>query len=143
MQTTPHTRSNPDLAIAAGSASDRPTIADQIHGHLVLREADLRQQFTRTHGPVRARFCVLDNLLPESLVRDIHDRFPPHEQMRLMSTFRESKYTSKALDTMDELIRDALYAFQDPRVLDVVSRITGMPRLLADPSLYAGGISSM
>ena len=143
MQTT-HTRSTSDFGIAPGSISvQQPTIADQIHGHLVLREADLRHQFTRKHGPVQARFCVLDNLLPESLVRDIHDRFPPHEQMRLMSTFRESKYTSKALDKMDELIRDALYAFQDPRVLDVVGRITGMPRLLADPSLYAGGISSM
>jgi Rps23 Pro-64 3,4-dihydroxylase Tpa1-like proline 4-hydroxylase len=63
--------------------------------------------------------------------------------MRLMSTFRERKYTSRNVDKMDPLVGQALFAFQAPRVVEVVKDITGMKGLIADPSLYAGGISAM
>jgi len=86
---------------------------------------------------------VLDNVLPEDLVREINQAFPPVTEMRLMSTFRERKYTSRAVDRLNALVGDALFAFQTPEVVEIVAKITGMKGLLADPSLYAGGISSM
>ena len=115
----------------------------QIVNHLTRHAARLSTEFARDRHPVESRFAILDQVLPEADVRRIHAGFPPVEQMRLMSSFREQKYTSKALDRMDGIIRDAVFAFQAPEVLEIVGQITGMRGLIADPSLYAGGISAM
>ena len=116
---------------------------DRICEQLEQNRAELAHEFARDRDPVQCRFCVLDNVLPESQARQINRAFPPVSQMRLMSTFRERKYTSRKIDKMDALIGKALFAFQAPRVVEIVKQITGMEGLIADPSLYAGGISAM
>jgi Rps23 Pro-64 3,4-dihydroxylase Tpa1-like proline 4-hydroxylase len=118
-------------------------LADQVLDRLHEAEIDLAAQFHLTNGALRCRYAVLDDLLPEETCRQIHEAFPPVDEMRLMNTFRERKYTSKAVDRMNPLISQILYAFQTFPVMDMIGRITGMPRLLADPSFYAGGISAM
>lgn len=116
---------------------------ERIVDNITKHAAQLKADFARDRHPVQSRFAILDNVLPEADVKRIHAGFPPVAQMRLMSSFREKKYTSKALDTMDGVIRDAVFAFQSPEVLQAVGKITGMRGLIADPSLYAGGISAM
>lgn len=103
----------------------------------------LAAEFGRDRRPVESHFAMLDNTLPPADVERIYAAFPPVSQMRLMSSFREQKYTSKALDKMHPLIHDAIFAFQSPEVIATVGKITGFKGLTADPSLYAGGISSM
>ena len=49
--------------------------------------------------------------------------------------FLEDKYNS--------LVREAIYAFQDPRIVKLVETITGLRGLIPDDKLYAGGISMM
>lgn len=89
------------------------------------------------------RYAVIDELLPAELARSIYDAFPPLEGMRMMSSFRERKYTSKSLERMQPLMHDAIFAFQAQEVIDVVTEITGMRDMVGDPHLYAGGISAM
>lgn len=117
--------------------------ADRITQQIRQNSDKLKAEFASDRAPVQSRFAVLDNLLTTEDVQRIYAAFPPVSQMRLMSSFREKKYTSKALDQMDRVIRDAVFAFQAPQVLQAVSEITGMKGLIADPSLYAGGISAM
>lgn len=102
----------------------------------------LRRQFERPRIG-RTRYAVQDDLLPVELARDIHAAFPAPERMRLMSSFRERKYTSKSLETMAALMHDALFAFQAPAVIAAVAGITGLRDMVGDPHLYAGGISAM
>ena len=102
----------------------------------------IREEFSAP-GVISTRFAIVDRLLPEDLARKIFAAFPPVEDMRLLDSFREKKYTSKALDTHDPLIADALFAFQDPRVVSKVAGLTGIKEPHADPKLYAGGISAM
>ncbi len=118
-------------------------LAAQVLAKLVKHTPELQLEFNRDRHPVKSRVAVLDNVLPPETVKRIYESYPPLEQMRLMNSFREQKYTSKALDRMDPIIREALYAFQTPEVLLQVEKITGIKALLADPSLYAGGISAM
>ncbi len=92
---------------------------------------------------IATHFTAIDNLLPEDLARKIHEAFPPTDEMRLMDSFREKKYTSKSLDKFDALVSDITFAFQDNRVIDAVSRITDLTDTIGDPHLYAGGISAM
>jgi Rps23 Pro-64 3,4-dihydroxylase Tpa1-like proline 4-hydroxylase len=103
----------------------------------------LHAEFARDRNPVKSRFAVLDDVLPPAHAEHIHASFPPLSQMRLMSSFRERKYTSKALDGMSSLIRDAIFAFQAPEVVAAVARITGIQGMVGDRSLYAGGVSAM
>lgn len=92
---------------------------------------------------VTTHFTAIDNLLPEDLARKIYAAFPPIEEMRLLDSFREKKYTSKSLDKFDALISDITFAFQDKRIIDAVSLITNIADPIGDPHLYAGGISTM
>jgi Rps23 Pro-64 3,4-dihydroxylase Tpa1-like proline 4-hydroxylase len=107
------------------------------------RDADqLRTEFHRPKS-VQTRYVAIDDVLPESLAREIFESFPPVESMRLLDSFRERKYTSKALDRMSELMAAATFAFQTPEMIQVVSEITGFKDMEGDPHLYAGGISTM
>ena len=92
---------------------------------------------------IKTRFTAIDNLLPEELARKISAAFPPLEEMRLMDSFREKKYTSKTLNKFDSIIEDITFAFQDERVIETVARLTGIKDAVGDPNLYAGGISAM
>lgn len=115
------------------------TICDRL-----ARDADsLAAEFARDRCPVESRFAVLDDVLPTADAMQIHASFPPLSGMRLMSSFRERKYTSKALENMNSLIHDAIFAFQSPEVVATVAKITGIRGMAGDPSLYAGGVSAM
>jgi len=106
-------------------------------------EARLRDDFQRSVGEVGVRYCALDGLLPDEVANQIHAAFPEPAQMRLMDSFREKKYTSKDFDRFDPLMADITFAIQDPRVVAVVERITGIADQVPDSTLYAGGLSAM
>jgi Rps23 Pro-64 3,4-dihydroxylase Tpa1-like proline 4-hydroxylase len=92
---------------------------------------------------VATHFCAIDDLLPADIAKKLADAFPDGNEMRLMKSFREHKYTSKSLDKYDPIIADITFAFQDTRVIDKVGELTGIRDAQGDPHLYAGGISSM
>ena len=102
----------------------------------------LSLQFWRSIGEVGVRYVVVDDLLAEALARRIHAQFPPDNEMRLMDSFRERKYTSKSFDKFDPPLADITFAIQDPRVMKVVEDITGIQKQSLDASLYAGDPSA-
>jgi Rps23 Pro-64 3,4-dihydroxylase Tpa1-like proline 4-hydroxylase len=121
---------------------DATAIAELVAQRLRAESARLRAEFERPRiGTTRC--ALVDDVLPADLARRIYDAFPPEREMRLMSSFREQKYTSKALDHMDPLMHAALFAFQAPAVMQAVAQITGLRDMVGDPHLYAGGISAM
>jgi Rps23 Pro-64 3,4-dihydroxylase Tpa1-like proline 4-hydroxylase len=103
----------------------------------------LSAQFRNSVTEVGVRYAVLDELLPVEIAQRIHAAFPSADRMRLMDTFRERKYTSKNFGEFDPVLADITFAIQDPRVISVVERITGIEQQIPDPSLYAGGLSAM
>lgn len=93
--------------------------------------------------PIKTKYTAIDDLLPDELARRIFAAFPPFDQMRLLDSFREKKYTSKSLDQYDPLIADITFAFQDERIIKKIAELTGIKEPHGDPKLYAGGISAM
>jgi len=122
---------------------NRETLVNLIVQRLEENEVDLRESFEKSVADVGVRYCALDDLLPLDIAQDIHAAFPQAEQMRLMDSFRERKYTSKSFDKFSPLMADITFAVQDPRVVRVVERITGIKNQIPDSSLYAGGLSAM
>lgn len=119
---------------------------DELVGAIVARlERDmerLREEFQQPKG-VHTRFCAIDDLLPEAVAREIYAAFPALDEMRLMSSFREQKYTSKAFEKFDALVLDVSLALQAPEVINTVEKITGVKDMIGDPHFYAGGLSAM
>ncbi len=118
-------------------------IVQHILARLQADETPLRAAFEASSAKVGVRFCVVDGLLPPAVAQRIAAAFPGVESMRLMNSFRERKYTSKDFDRFDPLMADITFAVQDPRVVAVVERITGIAEQVPDARLYAGGLSAM
>jgi Rps23 Pro-64 3,4-dihydroxylase Tpa1-like proline 4-hydroxylase len=103
----------------------------------------LNTQFLESKNEVGIKYCFIDDLLPTDLAMSIYEKFPGCDEMRLMKSFREIKYTSKNFDAFNPLLRGITFAFQDPKVVSIVEEITGIKNQLPDERLYAGGLSSM
>ncbi len=125
------------------TAPTRETLVELIVQQLERSETELRDRFAASGAEVGVRYCALDDLLPTDIAERIHAVFPRADQMRLMDSFRERKYTSKNFEQFDPLTADITFAVQDPRVVRVVERITGIKDQIPDASLYAGGLSAM
>ncbi|HKQ30782.1 MAG TPA: 2OG-Fe(II) oxygenase, partial [Burkholderiales bacterium] len=121
----------------------REELVTYIHAALTAKRDQARVKFLRSKDEVGVRYCYVDDLLPASVAARIHAVFPKSENMRLMSSFREVKYTTKNFDDFDPLLKDVTFAIQDPRIVNVVETITGIAGQIPDPTLYAGGLSLM
>lgn len=104
---------------------------------------ELRKEFLQSNDVTNTRFFKIDDLLPNDVALSIYSNFPKKEDMRHISSFRESKYTFKDLDAVPQCLRDITFAIQHPKVISLIEKITGMSNQEPDSSLYAGGLSLM
>jgi Rps23 Pro-64 3,4-dihydroxylase Tpa1-like proline 4-hydroxylase len=93
--------------------------------------------------PERINSCVLNNVLPSDIAEAIYQSFPPEEELVLKKSLREFKYIGVQMNRYKPLLEEIIYAFQDVRVVALLTGITGIQSLLPDENLYAGGISMM
>lgn len=119
---------------------NRTEIADHVASRLSESLDALKRQWSES-GVVS--HCFVDDVLPVELAHRIREAYPHGENMRIRKTLRELKYVAAQMDQYDPILEEALFAFQDPRVVELVGRITGLQKLLPDELLYAGGISMM
>lgn len=105
------------------------------------RDAETLRAAFQAAAPVR--HFVVDELLDGGEVRALRDAFPRADRLLLRSSLRERKRVGVSITDYAPAIGDALYAFQDPRVVAIVGKITGYTAAVADPTLYASGISVM
>lgn len=117
-------------------------LVELILDRLEAQAEQIRADFQIDKG-INTRFTAIDDLLPEEIAGKIYESFPPPEDMRLLDSFREKKYTSKSLEKFDPLIADITFAFQDEKIVKKVAELTGIRDAIGDPHLYAGGISAM
>lgn len=119
---------------------NRGQIADRIVARI---EPEVERLAATFHRPGMVSSCVIDDLLPADLTKRIAARFPESDRMVFKRSIKESKHVAAQMNEYDPLLEETVYAFQDIRVVDLVSRITGIDTLEPDADLYAGGISAM
>ena len=111
---------------------------------LIRQQESLSNQFLQQHPGTRTKFFILDDFLPEKIVLETFKNFPCKGTFIYRDTFRERKLTfAKLNDLPNPLIENMTDAFQSPSVIFEISKITKIPDLFGDQSLYAGGISRM
>lgn len=118
----------------------RREFADQIRARLLACKEDLQTEF---HVGDRIASCYMDDLLDEADARAIYQAFPKPSEMLLLKDLREFKYVGLQMNRFHPILEEIIYAFQHPGIVQLVSEITGIPTLLPDEYLYAGGISLM
>jgi Rps23 Pro-64 3,4-dihydroxylase Tpa1-like proline 4-hydroxylase len=119
---------------------DRAQMADLILARL---DSEIERLAADFRIPDRIASCQVVDLLPAQIAKEIYDRFPVSKAMMLKRSIKEYKHVAAQMDAYDPLLEEAVYAFQDPRILERVSHISGLKTLEPDVDLYAGGISAM
>lgn len=119
---------------------NRTVIANLIVNKLEPAAATLTRQW-ESSGVIG--HCVIDDLLPPELAHRIRNAYPESSGMRTRRSLRELKHIAAQMDQYDPILEEALFAFQDPRVVALVGQITSLRELEPDELLYAGGISLM
>lgn len=128
---------NPDTAPDFSRAQIAQEIIARLDPHTIKTAADMFSSSGKT------QWFYVDNLLPAAIAEAIYIAFPSSDQMRERKTIREHKYVAAQMDLFDPQAEEALFAFHDTRVVELISKITNLPNLVPDPELYAGGISLM
>ena len=126
---------------ATAPAFSRAQIAQEIIAR--LDSATIKTVADQFYSSGKTQWFCVDNLLPKDMADSIYRAFPRSDQMRERKTIREYKYVAAQMDQFDPQAEEALFAFHDTRVVDIISKITNFPSLVPDPELYAGGISLM
>jgi Rps23 Pro-64 3,4-dihydroxylase Tpa1-like proline 4-hydroxylase len=119
---------------------NRTQMADVIVARLRAEVEPLRKAW-RDSG--RVQYFAIDNLLPEEVASTIRAAYPQGDSMKIKRSLRELKFIAAQMNQYDSLLEEAIYAFQDPRIVELVGAITGLRALEPDEQLYAGGISMM
>ena len=118
----------------------RSTLGKEVSARLRAERSRLVRQWQDT-GPIN--HFVIDDLLPVEWTQQIASAFPDGSAMTLRSSLRERKFVAAQMSQYSPLLEEAIFAFQDPEVVQEVHRITELKALEPDSMLYAGGISLM
>lgn len=120
---------------------DRKAYSVLIYDALYANKENLKEQYHKSKDGIG--YFFVDNVLPEEVVLEIYKVFPKPEDMMLKKSLREDKYVAAQMNKYDPLLEEIIYAFQDGRIVDLVSEICNVKNIVPDENLYAGGISAM
>ena len=101
----------------------------------------LKNQFKNSNNAIG--YFYIDDLLPDQMVKEIYLSFPKPADTLLKKSLKENKYVSAQVNEHPQLIEDIIFAFQDKKVVQLISEICNIKGLEPDSNLYAGGISMM
>ncbi|GAA4108037.1 hypothetical protein GCM10022393_03740 [Aquimarina addita] len=119
----------------------RDHIADFIYNRLKDNEDALKKHFDLTSSGVGCFY--IDDLLPDDIATRIYKSFPETKDVNVKKSIREYKYVAAQMDKYNPLLEEIIFAFQDVRVVNLISDICGYDAIQPDSNLYAGGISMM
>jgi Rps23 Pro-64 3,4-dihydroxylase Tpa1-like proline 4-hydroxylase len=118
---------------------NRTTIADLIYSKLLEEEQVVRKQFNNPKD--RIGYFYIDNLLPENIAKFIYESFSKPEQTTLKRSLRKHNYIAAQMNKYDPVLEEIIYAFQDDRIVKLISQGCEIENPLPGNNLYAGGIS--
>lgn len=119
----------------------RSVMSDLILERLHHESASIRAMLSASSEGIP--YFYVDDVLPIEITRAIAKAFPEPQSMRLKKTLREYKYVAAQMDNYSPILEEAVYAFQDPRIVSFIEGMLGAGNLYPDEHLYAGGISLM
>lgn len=120
---------------------NRKHLADLILAKIATHKKEIKAQYDNSKSNIG--YFFIDDLLPVELTNRIYACFPKPESMMLKKSLKEYKYVAAQMNNYDPILEEAIYAFQDNRVVAEIEEICGLKNIMPDENLYAGGISLM
>lgn len=119
----------------------RKILADLILERIIQEQTTIQKNYTESEHEIG--YFWIDDLLPEEIVAQIASQFPSKEEMVLKKSLKEDKYIAVQMNQYPPLLEEITYAFQDPRIVELIAHICSIKSPIPDESLYAGGLSLM
>ena len=109
---------------------NRNQISDLIYKHLKLHFSALKKNLKakKTAFP----YFYVDDLLPEELANKLFKHFPETHEMMHKKSLRENKYVGFKMDEYDPVLEECIYAFHDPKIVDLISQIFNLKNVMPD-----------
>lgn len=120
---------------------DRQSYSDLIYNRLLQNKEILKKQYDQSKTAIG--YFFIDEVLPDNIALEVYNAFPKPEDMVLKKSLREDKYVAAQMNKYNPLLEEIIYAFQDTRIVALISKICGLKDIFPDENLYAGGISAM
>lgn len=121
--------------------SESVEISELIYDKIKSQQSVLRDMYKKSESQIG--YFYIDELLPEKLALKCFEVFPDVSEMRCLKSLREYKHVSAQMDKHNVLLEKVIYAFQVPKIVQLIGEICAIDSLYADGSLYAGGLSLM
>src|SRR5437016_5251124 len=119
---------------------NRKEFADQILSRIAAHKDEFKEEFFTEK---RVNSFYVDDVLEEKYAHEIFESYPKLEDMVLKHNLAEYKYIAVQMNKYNPILEEIIYAFQDPRIIQLISEITQIETLIPDSNLYAGGLSTM
>jgi len=119
----------------------REEIADFIYNRLLKHKVELSIQFHSSSESIG--YFIIDDLLPDNIAERFYTLFPTENEIVKRKNLREYKYVAYEMNKYNSLLEEAIYAFQDKKIVHLVAEICGLNSIYPDDFLYAGGLSLM
>ncbi|MEZ4802160.1 MAG: 2OG-Fe(II) oxygenase [Gelidibacter sp.] len=116
-------------------------ISELIYEEIKAKQAVLTEMYNQSEPQIG--YFYIDDLLPETLAQKCYELFPDKSEMRCLKSMREYKHVSAQMNKHHPFLEAVIYAFQAPKIVELIGDICGINSLYADGSLYAGGLSLM
>lgn len=88
------------------------------------------------------RHFILDGFLEHEIAMQAYQVFPKMEAMDTLKDIRQYKAQDPDISKFDLLFSQIIFEhLQSQRLMAILTEITGIPKLYADPKLYASGIA--
>lgn len=120
---------------------NRDDLAQFIVEKIIGQKETVKAHYLKTQGKIG--YFFIDDLLPQSITKELYDVFPKAKDMVLKKSIRENKYIAAQMNEYHPLLEEIIYAFQNEKVVELIGEICGIKEAIPDEFLYAGGISMM
>ncbi len=88
------------------------------------------------------RHLIIDGFLDSTIAMQAFQVFPKMEQMETLKDIRQFKAQNPDISKFHPIFREIFFEhLQSSRLLKIITQITGIPNLHADPKLYASGLA--
>ncbi len=120
---------------------NRIELSDLIYTKIATQKSKLIEDYKNSENKIG--YFFIDDLLPTDIARNIFENFPKSSEMVLKKSLRQQKFVAAQMNLYKPILEEIIYAFQEQKIVNLISEICNINQITPDSNLYAGGISMM
>lgn len=120
---------------------NRKELSDLIFSKIESQKQALINDYKNSENKIG--YFFIDDLLPIEIANTIFEKFPKSSEMVLKKSLAQQKFVAAQMNLYEPILEEIIYAFQEEKIVTLISEICNIEQIIPDSNLYAGGISMM